>query len=350
LLRHADALRRDGADRIDVGCQPGEPWTQVGDAVAALVNAGHRVSIDSFDPNEVETACDRGATLVLSVNNTNMHHALKWGTEVVVIPDTPEDLASLDRTVQFLERHKVAYRLDPILEPIGMGFAESLVRYHTVRRRYPEAAMMMGIGNLTELTDVDSAGVNMMLLGICAELGIESVLTTQVINWARSSVRECDAARRIVDYAVREKVPPKRVDDSLVMLRDAKVQTYPEGWFQDLAAQIRDNNYRLFAQDQLLRIVSANLNIQDNDPFRLFDALLEQEQSDNVDVSHAFYLGYELAKAHIALTLGKQYNQDQSLNWGCLTIAEDLHRLRRGRSRHPNGPKKDDSGFVIDEP
>ncbi len=61
-------------------------------------------------------------------------------------------------------------RIDPILEPIGFGFAASLGRYLEVRRRYPDAEMMMGIGNLTELTDVDSAGVNVLLLGFCQEL------------------------------------------------------------------------------------------------------------------------------------------------------------------------------------
>ena len=77
-------------------------------------------------------------------------------------------------------------RIDPILEPIGFGFAASLGRYLEVRRRYPDAEMMMGIGNLTELTDADSAPINVLLLGFCQELGIRSVLTTQVINWARS--------------------------------------------------------------------------------------------------------------------------------------------------------------------
>ena len=62
--------------------------------------------------------------------------------------------------------------------------------------------MMMGVGNLTELTDVDSAGVNTILIGFCQELGIRSVLTTAVINWARSSVREIDLARRLAHHAV----------------------------------------------------------------------------------------------------------------------------------------------------
>ena len=58
-----------------------------------------------------------------------------------------------------------------------------------------------------------------------------------------------------------------------------------------------------------------------------------QEASSNVDASHAFYLGYEMAKANIALQLGKQYEQDQALNWGYLTVEEDLHRIKR-TSRH----------------
>ena len=48
--------------------------------------------------------------------------------------------------------------------------------------------MMMGTGNLTELTDADSAPINTLLLGFCEGLNIRSVLTTQVIPWARTSV------------------------------------------------------------------------------------------------------------------------------------------------------------------
>lgn len=193
--------------------------------------------------------------------------------------------------------------------------------------------MMMGIGNLTELTDVDSAGVNVMLLGVCQELEIRSVLTTEVINWARSSVRECDLARRLTHYAVKHGVPPKRLSEGLVMLRDAKLRPYPDGALAQLAGTLRDNNYRLFAQDDVIHLLSAGLHLKDDDPFRLFDRLMQETVSDNVDAGHAFYLGYEMAKASIALTLGKQYEQDQALDWGMLTKTEDLHRIAR-TSRH----------------
>jgi hypothetical protein len=43
-------------------------------------------------------------------------------------------------------------------------------------------------------------------------------------------------------------------------------------------------------------------------------------------------LGYEAAKAVTALTLGKQYRQDEALDWGFLTEPEVSHRLRKSRA------------------
>ena len=179
----------------------------------------------------------------------------------------------------------------------------------------------MGIGNLTELTDVDSAGVNVLLLGFCQEQGIRSVLTTQVINWARSSVRECDLARRLVHYAARHQVPPKHLEPRLVTLRDPKLHEFGAAYFEQLAAQLKDHNYRLFAEGGRIHLVCAGLHLEDTDPFQLFDRLMAT-QPKNVDPSHAFYLGYEMAKALTALTLGKDYRQDESLDWGHLTVEE----------------------------
>lgn len=329
VIATAKMFIRDGADRIDLGCDPQRRCLQIADHVKAVKDLGVRVSIDSFDANEVTDATSAGADLVLSINASNRHQAMDLGCEVVAIPDSPTQLDTLGQTVEFLDRHGIAFRADPILEPIGSGFAASLVRFDTFRQRYPDAAMMMGIGNLTELTDVDSAGINFILLGICEELSIRSVLTTQVINWARSSIRECEIARRLVHYAVNNGVPPKRLSDELVMLRDRSLTPYSSQVLDDIAQSIRDNNYRLFVQDATLRLISAGVDLSDDDPFRLFERLMQQPQSDNIDPAHAFYLGYEMSKAMTALHLGKQYNQDQSLDWGFLTVKEDMHRIAR---------------------
>jgi dihydropteroate synthase-like protein len=329
ILAIARHYRDGGAEVIDLGCDPGGNWAGVGDAVRALREAGFRVSIDSFNPVEVEAALAAGAELVLSVNGTNAADAIRWArrfpaAEFVIIPDTPTDLVSLDRTAERLTASGVRFRLDPILEPIGFGFAASLGRSTEVRRKHPDTPIMMGVGNLTELTDADSAGLNVLLAGFCQELGIRSVLTTEVAPWCRSAVREFHLARRLVYHAVREKVLPKRLEPDLVMLRDPKEHEQGEEALQELARRLTDRNYRIFAERGELHVLNGSVYLRGTDPFALFEQLAAADP--RLDPSHAFYLGYEFAKAVTALTLGKTYTQDQPLRWGFLTVPEASHR------------------------
>jgi len=278
-----------------------------------------------------------GAELVLSVNSANAAAAADWGCEVVVVPDSPDDLGSLLDTAARLAAGGVRFRLDPVLEPIGFGFAASLGRAVELRRRCPDAEMMLGIVNVSELTDVDSAGVNVVLLGFCQELGIRSVLTSEVIHWAASSVRECDLGRRLVHHAVTRRTLPKHVEPGLVVLRSGKPQVHGDDLLDRLAADIRDPNFRLFAERGAIHLVGAGLHLADRDPFALFDRLTAAGRTD-VDPSHAFYLGYEMAKAVTALTLGKDYRQDQALDWGHLTRPEIAHGPSRAAARAAAGP------------
>jgi len=329
VLAIADHYRSDGADLIALGCDPGGPWGGVGDCVKALRDAGHRVSIDSFDPIEVAHAVEAGAELVLSVNGSNRAHARDWGVEVVALPDRPGSLDGLDDTIAYLREHAIVFRVDPILEPIGVGLSASLGRYLDVRRAHPDIEMMMGIGNLTELTDCDSAGVNMTLIGFCQEVGIRSVLTTEVINWARSSVREVDLARRLAYHAASNRIPPKRIDPRLVMLRDPKVREHGPEILAELQRRIKDQNWRIFAESGLIHAINRDGHLSDADPFALFARMGVD------DPSHAFYLGYELMKAKTAMTLGKQYRQDNALDWGFLTEPEVSHRGEAGERHDP---------------
>ncbi|WP_075092628.1 DUF6513 domain-containing protein [Planctomyces sp. SH-PL14] len=326
VLRMAEHFRESGADRIDVGCIPGESWSGTGACVAALVREGHRVSIDSFDRAEVEAAVAAGADLVLSVNSTNIEWASRLSAEVVAIPDTPSDLDSLDRTIDALRTAGARFRIDPILEPIAFGFSASLARYFEARRRWPDLPMMMGIGNVTELAEADTAGMSLLLAGICQEIGVTSVLTTEVIGWARSAVREFDAARRLVKFAVDQRTLPKHVDSSLVLLRDSRVKELGAAELEGIARQIQDPNFRIFVERGEIHVMNRDGYWRGRDAFELFEAF---QQASPVDAAHAFYLGYELAKAVTALTLGKQYQQDRALRWGFLTVEEKgSHDLR----------------------
>ena len=343
ILAQAAALAADGADLIDVGCEPSAPWPGVADCVRALRDAGHRVSIDSMHLAEVAAAVAAGAELVLSVNGANRHAAADWGVEVVAVPDDPATLAGLDDTIDLLARTGVPLRIDPILEPIGFGFAASLGRYLETRRRYPDAELLMGVGNLTELTDVDSAGINALLLGFCQELGVRSVLTTQVINWTRTCVKECDAARRLMHFAVTHRMLPKHLSGQLLMLRDQQIDGPTPQDVAELAQQLRDPNYRIFAAAGEVHAVAAGIHLHDADPFELFERLQSAGPAGaapkNLDPAHAFYLGYEMCKAALALTLGKNYRQDEALDWGLATKQESRHYLQKRRGIQPDSPQ-----------
>src|SRR5438552_10695776 len=124
----------------------------------------------------------------------------------------------------------------------------------------------MGVGNLTELTDVDSAGVNVLLAGFCQEVGIRSVLTTEVINWCRSAVRELDLSRRLVYHACKERVLPKRLEPDLILLRDPKLREHGEDMLQELARRVTDRNFRLFAERDLIHVINDKMYLQGKDP------------------------------------------------------------------------------------
>lgn len=320
LRRAADYFRTSGADIIDIGCTPGLAFAALGEVVRELTAVGMRVSVDTFDPDEIRTAVAAGAELVLSVNGSNIdvaHGLAGTGARVVVVPDLGGTLDTLEPSIEKLTRWNIRYVIDPILEPIGFGFTASLERYADVRRRYPDAEMLMGIGNLTELTAADSTGINALLIAVCQELGIRTVLTTEVIPWAHGAVREVDVARRLMHYAVTERVIPKGVDDRLVTVKDPAVLAFTEDELRALQAEITDPNFRIFADHDTITILNNERFVRGTNIQEMF-AELEVDEA-----THAFYLGKELARASLAVTLGKTYRQGGALSWGYLTPPDD---------------------------
>ena len=345
IVREALRFRDSGADFIDIGCTPGLAFPELGDVVRELVSAGMKVSIDSFDAGEIRTAVDAGATLVLSINSSNLsvaHDLAGRGVRIVALPDFGSPLDTIAPTLDLLTELKIPFLIDPIIEPIGFGFMASLERYAETRRLWPDAEIMMGIGNITELTAADSTGINAILIAICQELGVRAVLTTEVIPWAHGSVREIDVARRLMHHAVTKKVPPKRVDDRLVTVKDAKILEYGEAELRELQSRITDPNFRIFTDRTTITVLNRDLFVRGTDIQEIFAQLGVDE------ATHAFYLGKELAKAKLAITLGKTYRQEGSLSWGYLTPPDDVKsehvkltqrsRVRRSARREGDPP------------
>ncbi|MFT3666134.1 DUF6513 domain-containing protein [Piscinibacter sp.] len=317
IVARAQALARDGADVIDLGCLPETPFPHLEDGVRALKQAGFAVSVDSVDAQELLRGGRAGADYLLSLTLDTLWLADEVASTPILIAKTPQDEASLYAAIDALAAKGRAFLADPILDPIPFGFTASLLRYHALRARYPEAPIMMGVGNLTELTEADTSGINALLFGIGAELNIAAVLTTQVSAHARRAVREADWARRIMHAAVRNRSLPKGMSGALMTAHDKHPFPDTPDEIAATAAQVRDPNFRVQVAHDGLHVYNRDGIRHGTRAFDLWPRLgLEG------DAAHAFYMGVELAHAEIAWRLGKRYVQDQPLDWGCAVERE----------------------------
>jgi dihydropteroate synthase-like protein len=325
LLARAAAYRAVGADVIDLGCLPETPFPHLEDAVAALHHAGHKVSVDSGDREELRRGGMAGADFLLSLTEETLDLSSDVAATPVLIPARHGDIDSLLRAMEKMDRSGRPYLADPILDPIHFGFADSLMRYVELRRRRPDADILMGTGNLTELTDADSGGVTAALMGIVSELHIRNVLVVQVSPHCRRAVQETDAARRLMFAAREESSLPSQIDASLIGLHDRKPFPADPAEIAEMAAAVADDNFRIEAAEDGVHVYNRHGHHIATDAFDLFSHLHVE-----ADGSHAFYLGFELAKAHIAWQLGKRYVQDRPLDWGCAADKqeEDLQHLK----------------------
>jgi len=240
-------------------------------------------------------------------------------------------LDSLYRVAKKLESFKRPFYLDPILDPIHYGFTESIYRYREVRRNFPKAKIFMGIGNLTELTDADTTGINALLMGIVSELNIGAVLVVQVSEHCQHAVREADLARRITYYAKKNERLPLGISKELMALHDRKPFSFTSQEVKEMAKMIKDRNFRIYVTKEGINVFNKEGLWREIDPFKIFPKL-----SLNDDSSHAFYMGFELAKAQIAWELGKRYAQDQDLDWGCSSMNYDKRKVARRKRKIKN--------------
>lgn len=326
LLARARFLSAEGADVIDLGALPDSPFPHLEEAIAALKAHGFKVSVDSFDPEELRRATRAGADYLLSLNETNLSIADEGPAVPVLVPAQAGDLSSLLRAVEACEKTGRPFLADPILDPIHLGFTASLLRYAELRRLKPHIPILMGIGNVTELTDADTTGMNALLMGIISELRLNAVLAVQVSPHCRTAVREFDRARREFFAAREAGALPQGFGGGLMALRDRRpFSTTPEEVAR-LAASVADRNFRIEVSEDGIHAYNRDGHHVGRDPFALFPHLKVED-----DGAHAFYLGVETARAEIALALGKRYAQDEPLKWGVAGetggSAEEAHRL-----------------------
>jgi len=324
ILAKALEYKAQGANVIDLGCLPNRPFNHLADAICLLKNNGFKVSVDSIQSDELLLAGNAGADYLLSLTEKTLWIADEVAATPILIPAKPGNMASLYRAIDYCLKKNKAFIADAILDPIHFGLADSIVRYHKLRKKYPEIAIMMGVGNLTELTDADTTGINAILFGLISEMNINAVLATSVSSHAVNAIAEADAARRIMYRAKQDNRLPRGYSNRLLGLHDRKPFPYSASEIDDIATQIKDPSFRIMVSDAGIHVFNREGHQLAIDPF-VFYAKLGVEQ----DASHAFYLGVELGRAQIAWQLKKRYVQDEELSWGI-----DLITNKQEKKRH----------------
>jgi dihydropteroate synthase-like protein len=325
IIKKAQQYQAQGANVIDLGCLPAVPFPHLAEAVKALKELNFKVSVDSLNTDDLLTAGHAGADFLLSLTEKTLWITDEVASTPILIPAKPHNLPSLYRAIEACIKAGKPFIADAILDPIHFGLTNSIVRYQKLRKKYPDIQIMMGIGNLTELIDADTTGINALLFGMISELDINAVLATSVSPHAVNAVAEADVARRIMYAAKSDDRLPRGYSNGLLGLHDRRPFTYSNAEIQEIAAQIKDPSFRIQVSEEGLHIYNRDGMHESVDPFTLYPHL----KVDN-DASHAFYLGVELARAQIAWQLKKRYVQDQELDWGINSLPQE----QAGKTAH----------------
>ena len=327
VLSRAHYYLASGADIIDVGAIAAEDNSE---RLAELVRLLKKeleapISIDSLNLKEINAAIRAGADLVLSLCARNMGSAEKSDgvAYVVIAEDGDEKLEDNLRRAQELGfRNLIA---DPILAP-PFRIAESISQYYGFRKASAQP-MMLGVGNVVELMDVDSPGLNGLLATMAVELDASLLLTTENSQKTRNSVRELKRAIEMAFLAKSKGTLPKDLGFDLLLAKSkgggvdfdigkVKVVQVPD---TDPTIELDPKGYfNIFVDFKKGQIIAAHFKDKYDHVFSGTSAeAVSKEIIDKhlvSDLKHAAYLGRELQKAEMYLKLGRGYIQDEDFS------------------------------------
>jgi len=313
--------QEEGADMIDLGLPLDARPEEVRAALAVAKKATDLpVSIDSVRPDLLLAGLKAGADMLLSLNAANMAQvgpeAADLGVPAAVIPGPGQ--ACMEENVNAAQDLGVKVIADPVLDPPLQGLAASLHRYMQFCRRHPGVPLFFGAGNVTELLDADTQGVNALLAALGAELGAAILFTPEYSAKADGSVRELATASRMMQLAGKRKTPPKDLGLDLLLLKQKRrlpVEPLPQEVKEAQTGHVYVLDdlgpFRIFLSHGLIVARNGPVSVCGKNARDLVNTLVDLGLVGRLD--HAAYLGRELQKAEMALRLGRDYVQDEPI-------------------------------------
>lgn len=341
ILETASRYVDEGAEILDIGMVAEKELPGEIPGLISLLRDNFDVplSIDTTNKKEIETAVEEGIDLVVSIDGSTIHDFEGIDIPTVLIPRDPEEdyyPSVLEEKIDYLNHllelsNELGYKkpiVDPILEPVGGGFTESLTAFRRLRKDNPEIPLFMGIGNVVELYDADSIGMTALLLGAASEMNIDFVLSVEASDKTLGNISEIATARDMMILSEHRGTVPKDLGIDLLRLKekrkfsdpyeeeiekDAKIiQASGEGEFP------RDKKgfFRIFVKDNEIVAVfhsfkGSDIVIKGKTAAEVGEEIVERDLVS--ELSHAAYLGRELQKAETAVRTGRGYVQEEDV-------------------------------------
>jgi len=338
LLKRAQYFVESGANMVDIGMIAGETHVERIPRMVEILknNLDVAVSIDTLNPMEIEEAVKSGVDLVLSLDHGNCEEVLPY-LEAKNIPAVilPTDYSknwvpkTVDERVNSIEELRkkcegIDVIADLILDPVNShSIVDSIMACRKFKQNNRDP-VFFGVGNVTELLDTDSVGVNSLLAGIGMELGVSVLFTPEESGKTLGSVKELTVSSKMMFLAKNRKSIPKDIGINLVLYKDkGKLDSSIEELDLDVPVVRGEEDYR-FKQDPSgsFKIMAENgevvavhyikmkpqLIIKGRTAKAVYDEIVKRKLVTRIE--HATYLGSELEKAEIAAKLNKKYLQD----------------------------------------
>jgi len=319
LRAKIDRYTESGADIIDIGVplEFDEEWLSKALKVA-VDHSKLPLSIDTFSKRAIEIGVRHGVDMVMSISKDNMNALDFIDNQAVVVVD--RDVQLLKNLVEKVKKRTEKVIADPILDP-PLKIVESIMRYAEFRKLDKDTPLLFGAGNVTELSDADSIGINALLAFIAEELNCNLLFTTEASPKTSGSIREMRLASYLAKAARIRSSPPKDAGISLLALKE-KVRYEERAELDDF---VRAEESKDFVRDPLGDFIiqifdgkiicrHSKMTIVGEKAKEIADTAIRHNLLSRLD--HAAYLGRELMKAEIAALLNKSYIQDRDLNFG----------------------------------
>jgi len=300
-----------GADIVDLGFGFDATPADVERVFGELAGIDRPLAVDTQDPDLIRAALFR-ADLVLSLQEKNIprvgKEVARAGAAAVVVPGDKTLPANIARARRAGISCIIA---DPLLQPAGSGLVTSLARF----RDYG-CPLFFGAGNVTELLDADSIGMNALLAGMAMEAGASIIFTSEHSDKTRGSIREMRRAAEMMVLA-KGRPYPKDLGTDLLCIKEKRRRREPPLAYDTLTAAKEmpreitydpKGSFRIGVEDdRIVAVVHGRAVVGEHWQDVLYTILAHGDVS---LLDHAGYLGRELYKAELAIRYGRSFEQD----------------------------------------